>query len=98
MYVRVRLTAEDDPRLVVPAAAVHDGEVYRLDAEDRLRRVAVEVAFEQHDMAIIASGLAAGDRVIVDDPIPALDGMRVAPRRDTALEARLRDQAAGEAP
>jgi multidrug efflux pump subunit AcrA (membrane-fusion protein) len=98
MYVRVRLTAADDPRLVVPAAAVHDGEVYRLDAEDRLRRVAVEVAFEQHDMAIIASGLAAGDRVIVDDPIPALDGMRVAPRRDTALEARLRDQAAGEAP
>ncbi|MEA1051518.1 hypothetical protein U5801_17140 [Lamprobacter modestohalophilus] len=67
--------------------------VYRLDAEDRLRHTPVEVAFEQGGLAVIAAGLAPGDRVIVDDPLPAIDGMQVNPRPDPALEARLKDEA-----
>jgi hypothetical protein len=67
--------------------------VYRLDAEDRLRHTPVEVAFEQGGLAVIAAGLAPGDRVIVDDPLPAIDGMQVNPCPDPALEARLKDEA-----
>ncbi|WP_201244155.1 efflux RND transporter periplasmic adaptor subunit [Halochromatium salexigens] len=67
--------------------------VYRLDAEDRFRRTPVEVAFEQGGLAVIAAGLAPGDRVIVDEPLPAIDGMQVNPRPDPALEARLKDEA-----
>jgi len=89
--------ASPEPRLVVPAAAVHEGLVYRLDAEDRLRHSPVEIAFEQGSLAVIATGLAPGDRVIVDDPLPAIDGMAVTPRNDPALEARLKEQAGGQA-
>jgi multidrug efflux pump subunit AcrA (membrane-fusion protein) len=67
--------------------------VYRLDAEDRLRHTPVEIAFEQSGLAVIAAGLAPGDRVIVDDPLPAIDGMQVNPRPDPALEARLKQEA-----
>jgi len=98
-YVSVRLSTENpEPLLVIPAAAVHHGEVYRVDGDDRLERCPVEVAFEQNDLAVIGAGLAPGDRVIVDDPVPALDGMAVAPRRDEALEQRVRELARGEAP
>jgi RND family efflux transporter MFP subunit len=99
MFVRVRLSAEHpEPLLVVPASAVHQGEVYLVDGRDRLERRRVEVAFEQRDLAVIRQGLAPGDLVIVDDPVPALAGMRLAPRRDDDLTLRLQRIAAGEAP
>ncbi|MDF1613869.1 efflux RND transporter periplasmic adaptor subunit [Desulfurivibrio dismutans] len=99
MYVQVRLNAMSrESQLVIPATAVHAGEVYRVTDDDRLERVAVTVAFEQHDLAVITEGLSPGDRVIVDDPVPALDGMALEPRRDTALERRLQALARGETP
>ncbi|MDI5987213.1 efflux RND transporter periplasmic adaptor subunit [Halomonas sp. M4R5S39] len=99
MYTRVTLSAADTvPRLVVPAAAVHQGELYLADEDDRLERRPVEVAFEQHDLAVIAAGLAPGERVIVDDLQPAINGMALVPRRDEAQERRLRVLAAGERP
>ncbi len=99
MYVRVHLSTESpEPLLAVPASAVHRGEVYRVDRDDRLEFRPVQVAFEQNDLAVIRDGLAPGDRVIVDDPVPALRGMRVTPLRDKALEQRLQRSAAGGAP
>ncbi len=99
MYVRVHLSTESpEPLLAVPASAVHRGEVYRVDKDDRLEFRPVQVAFEQNDLAVIRDGLAPGDRVIVDDPVPALRGMRVTPLRDKALEQRLQRSAAGGAP
>jgi RND family efflux transporter MFP subunit len=97
MYVRVRLVAPSPaPRLVVPASAVHDGEVYRVTEDDQLARQAVRVAFRQNDLAVIAGGLNPGARIIVDDPIPAIDGMAVTPHRDEALEESLRVRAGGD--
>lgn len=99
MYVRVRLAVPSPtPRMVVPISAVHDGEVYRVGANDRLARQPVDVAFQQNDLAVIDAGLEPGARVIVDDPSPAIDGMAVAPRRDKALEESLRARARGERP
>ena len=99
MYVRVHLSNESpEPLLAVPAAAVHQGTIYRVDKDDRLEIQPVQVSFEQNDLAVIREGLAPGDRVIVDDPVPALHGMSVKPIRDMELERRLQRSAAGEAP
>ena len=99
MYVRVRLAAPSpEPRMVVPASAVHDGEVYRVTGENRLARQPVRVAFQQNDLAVIEEGINPGARIIVDDPVPAIDGMAVAPRRDKALEEALRKRAGGKGP
>ncbi|MBB3190343.1 efflux RND transporter periplasmic adaptor subunit [Halomonas cerina] len=97
MYVRTRLSAPSpESRLVIPASAVHQGEVWLVDAEARLERRAVTVAFEQRDLAVIEAGLAPGERVVVDDLPAAIAGMALAPRRDEALEARIAEQALGE--
>jgi len=99
MYVQVRLTAMSrDPLLVVPTTAVHGNEVYRVTDGDRLERRPVSVAFEQNDLAVINKGLSPGDRVIVDDPVPALDGMALKPKRDEGLERRLQARAKGGTP
>lgn len=90
MYVQVRLSAQlPEPQLVIPATAVHQGEVYLLDEQQRLQRRAVEVAFEQHDMAVISKGLSGGETLIVDDLSPAINGMLVKPLRDEKLEQQL---------
>jgi RND family efflux transporter MFP subunit len=99
MYVRVRLSADSpEPLLVVPASAVHQGEVYLVDEDDRLRRRRVAVGFEQRDLAVIREGLVPGDLVIVDDPVPALGGMRLVPRRNEDLTLLLTRLARGETP
>ncbi|MGR2738793.1 efflux RND transporter periplasmic adaptor subunit [Billgrantia sp. Q4P2] len=99
MYTRVRLsTPSRESLLVVPASAVHQGELYLVDDEDRLVRRDVDVSFEQGGMAVIATGLAPGERVVVTDLASAIQGMALAPQRDAALERRLIAQAAGERP
>ncbi len=98
MYLRVRLAAPSpEPLLVVPAGAVRHGELLLVDADRRLERRPVTVAFEQGDLAVIAAGLAPGEVVVVD-PLPeATGGMPLAPHRDEALEARLAARALGQA-
>lgn len=97
MYVRTRLSAPSPgPRLVVPVSAVHQGEVWLADTEERLARRTVRVAFEQGNLAVIADGLEAGERVVVDDLPAAIAGMALDPRRDAALEADIGEQALGQ--
>lgn len=99
MYVQVRLSAQlPEPQWVIPATAVHQGEVYLLDEQQRLQRRAVKVAFEQHDMAVISKGLSGGETLIIDDLSPAINGMLVKPVRDAAMEQQLQQRAMGELP
>jgi RND family efflux transporter MFP subunit len=99
VYTRVRLSAASpEPLLAVPAAAIHAGEIYLVDENDRLERRPVEVAFEQRDLAVIAAGLAPGERVVVDDLPSALRGMLLAPRRDEVLERAIARRATGAEP
>ena len=96
MYLRVLLSAlNPDPLLVVPASAVHHGEVYLVGEDNRLVRRRVEVSFEQKDLAVISSGLKAGEHVIVDDIPMATNGMRISEQRDKVLENRLKTDALG---
>ena len=98
MYVRVRLSApSSELRLVVPASALHQGELYPVDGQDRLVRRPVSVAFQQGELAVIEAGLAPGERVVVDDLQPVIEGMALSVRRDEATEARLAGRARGDA-
>ncbi|AXY41699.1 efflux RND transporter periplasmic adaptor subunit [Halomonas sp. JS92-SW72] len=104
MYTRVRLSAGGpEAAMVVPASALHQGELYLADEQGRLVRRPVSVAFQQGGLAVIEEGLAPGERVVLDDLQPAIEGMALAVRRDEAAEARLAarargDTAAGERP
>lgn len=97
MYVEVELRGNRRERaVVVPRAALHEGFVYVLDAEDRLRKRLVKIDFHQSDFSVIAEGLEPGQRIIVSDLVPAIEGMLIAPQADDALLKRLVAQANGE--
>ncbi|TWU39556.1 efflux RND transporter periplasmic adaptor subunit [Novipirellula artificiosorum] len=95
-YCRVTLIGQ--PRrdqVIVPRHALHVGHVYVLDGEQRLRRQAVEVVFQQDEFAVIGSGLVGGETLVVSDPTPAIEGMLVEPLKDNPLRERLIADARG---
>jgi RND family efflux transporter MFP subunit len=97
MFVQVLLSGRRQPnRLVVPRAAVRDSQLYLVSREQRLQRQPVEVLFNQGPISVLASGLKAGDQVVVSDLVPAVDGMPLTPQDDAALAETVAAAARGE--
>ncbi len=63
--------------------------------ENRLERRGVDVAFLQTNFASIKTGLKAGERVVISDLIPAVEGMLLDPVMDDAAARALIDEAEG---
>lgn len=101
LFVEVAIAGPPRPdRLAVPRTAVirdTDGAtfLYVATEEDRLHIRPVAIGLRQDAYAVVDSGLAAGERVIVSDMAPASDGMAVDPVPDPAAQAALRAAAAG---
>ena len=99
MYVEVEIRGR--PRhgaVVVPRSALHGREVRVADSEGRLRIREVETDFMQTNFVVVASGLEAGERVVVSDLPFAVDGMRLAPEEDEEALAALVAEAIGTTP
>ena len=76
MFVRVTLQGKpQEGALVVPRGAVHDGRVFVANAEDRLEIRTVGVRAFQGADALISGGLEFGERVVISDLSPAIEGM-----------------------
>ena len=104
MFVEVEVRGQPrDGVIVIPRVAVHRGPsggpvVYVAGADDRLAFRPIEPGPAQDDVMVVLSGLEAGDRIIVTDLIPAVEGMRLIATVDSALAARLLAEAAGDIP
>jgi multidrug efflux pump subunit AcrA (membrane-fusion protein) len=97
MFVEVELRGPLlTPVAVVPRAALLEGmRVHLAGPDDRLETRQVEVGIVQNGFATITRGLSPGERVVVSDLIPAVEGMRLAPVRDEAAEKALATASAG---
>ena len=96
MFVEVELKGRPRPgQIVAPRSSLHGNTIYVVDHDNRLRFRTVDIAFSQTDFVVIQKGLAAGDTIVVSDPIPAIDGMLVNPLPDPATRANLIGQAEG---
>ena len=96
MFCEVELRGAVRPaRIVIPRAALHEGHVYVLDGESRLRRRPVEAALAQGSFLAVEGGLREGEWVVVSDPAPAIEGLLVDPVPDEGLRERLFAEAAG---
>jgi multidrug efflux pump subunit AcrA (membrane-fusion protein) len=90
MFVEVEVRGRPRaPGPIVPRAALHRDRVYVAGADDRLERRRVEVDFFQTNFVAIAGGLSAGERIVVSDLEPAVDGMLLAPVVDEGLARTL---------
>ena len=89
MYCEVELQgAPRDNRFIIPINAVHNGNVYLVDEDNRLKKHPVVVEMVMKDMAVIHNGLTDGDLVVTTDLVPAIEGMLLAP----VISQRLTDK------
>ncbi len=85
LFVEIVLRGPPLPEaLVLPRTALERQpggawQAMRVDADDRLQRVPVEIAWRLGDVAVVAAGLAPGDRVVVSALPFAIDGMLLDP-------------------
>ncbi len=102
MFVEVEISGPPTTgRIVIPRSAVHEGRVYTIDKDNRLRIKPVKVLAEQGSEAVIESGLEMGERVVLSDLSPAIDGMLLNPFAETpeaqgAAAAAAKRKVAGE--
>lgn len=104
MYVRGTLShMVPKPVIVVPASAIHASDtqeetVYLATDDNRLERRPVTTSWSQRDLAVITDGLQPGERLVLDDLVPAIDGMPLQPTVDRQALQSLQRQALGEQP
>lgn len=97
LFVEVELRGRARPdRVVVPRAALHGDSVFVVNEEGRLETRVVDIEFYLPNFAVVASGLAEGESLVVSDIVPAIEGMRLDPREDAQARASLLREALGE--
>ena len=95
LFVEVEIRAKPlEGRLIVPRASLREDQLLVMNAEDRLEIRAVEPELFQGDIVAIGEGLAPGERVVVSDLVPTVEGMLLSAREDAVLAASLRAKAA----
>jgi multidrug efflux pump subunit AcrA (membrane-fusion protein) len=95
MYTAVELLAPQRMAMVIPRKAMHQGRVYIADANDRLKIRAVEIQFGQEDVVVVRGGLDEGERVIITDLTPVIEGMPLQVTAAAAAETELTQHALG---
>lgn len=97
MYVEVQVCAPARPTAVIaPRTAIHAGRLHIADARDRLEIREVEVLYSHDGFSVIRRGLMPGERVVVSDPVPAINGMKLAVSRDQSMAESLAAEARGD--
>jgi len=75
MYTSIDIFAPEYPALVIPRKAVHQGRVYIANADNQLEIRLVDIQLMQGDLVVIRSGVKPGEKVIITDLIPVIEGM-----------------------
>ncbi|MFV9616030.1 MAG: efflux RND transporter periplasmic adaptor subunit, partial [Gammaproteobacteria bacterium] len=100
MFTSVEFFAPAKASLVLPRKAVHQGRVYVATDENTLAIRSVNILFAQGDMVVLSesedAGLKVGERVIISDVIPVMEGMPLKTISATEYEKQLRRIALGE--
>jgi len=96
MYTAVDILAPVHSAMVIPRKAVHQGRVYIANKENRLTIRSVDIQLVQADIVVVRSGIKEGERVIITDMIPVIEGMPLQVIAATDLENKMKRRAAGE--
>lgn len=80
MFVEVNIAGHTQAdSIVIPRSALRNGRAYVIDGDSRLDIRQVTKKYDQQDLSIIENGLADGDRLVLTDIIPAVQGMLLKP-------------------
>ncbi len=98
-FVQVTLRAPAlKKQMLVPVNALHNDQVYLVSNDGRLEKRPVTVDFIQGQIAVIRSGLASGDIVILSQLASAVEGMELKPQPDKKIAQWLNEVTGYTAP
>lgn len=76
LFVAVDLAGKSRPdSLVIPRFALHGRKIYVANKENRLEIRDITIELTQPEFVVIDSGLEPGERVVISDLVPAIEGM-----------------------
>jgi hypothetical protein len=96
MYTSVQLFAPTRKAMVVPRTALHEGRVYVATQENVLEIRPVKVGMTQNNFVIVSSGIKPGEKIIIHDVVPVIDGMPLNITIDKKYEKQFRKNAASK--
>ncbi len=91
MYMEILLQGKARDVFVTPRDALHEDELFISDNDNRLERRAIKPVQLQGKMALFATGLKAGEKVIVTDLFPAIPEMQLNPIQDQLMQQQIVD-------
>ncbi len=77
LFVEASIEGQLQKHLVVPEGALHGKTLYLIDADSRMKPVDVQVLFRRDNMAAVKGNINAGDRLVSNDLVPAIPGMKL---------------------
>ena len=96
MYTAVELYAPAREMMVIPRKAVHQGRIYVATANNELEIREVNVLHRQGRLVILDGGVEAGERIIITDVIPVIEGLPLNPVQAVDYELQMARDALGE--
>ncbi len=90
MFVQVAIAGHpQQDRIVIPRSVIRNDQVYLVDGENRLQTRAIKRLYNQQQYAIVDDSLKPGEKIVVSDLTPAVDGMLLKTEVDQALQDSL---------
>jgi multidrug efflux pump subunit AcrA (membrane-fusion protein) len=96
MYTAVELYAPAIDMIVLPRKAIHQGRIYIAKPNNELEIREVNVRLRQGRLVILDGGVDEGEKVIITDVIPVLEGLPLKLIHAQAYEAEMAHDALGE--
>ncbi|MFC1237176.1 efflux RND transporter periplasmic adaptor subunit [Vibrio sp. F74] len=75
MFVSAELIGQENPSWVIPERALHGDSVYIMDVDNKLDIRPVSVLYRRDNQVVIDGELEHGERLVLNDLLPALQGM-----------------------
>lgn len=93
MFVKAEIEGLANLSWVVPERSLHGDKVYLMDDSQRLQVVNVEVLYRRDNQVVVEGELHAGDKLILNDVLPAIEGMLLKESKPTELAADVQENA-----
>jgi len=97
MYTEVTIKGNAKKFFVIPRDAMHEGELYIANKDNKLERRVLKPSLVQGNMALFEHGLNKGEKIIVSDLFPAIPGMSLKLTDDKRSEQSIIDWVKQEA-
>ncbi|MEZ8101171.1 efflux RND transporter periplasmic adaptor subunit [Vibrio bivalvicida] len=89
MFVRAFIEGQANPSWVIPERALHGNKIYLMDESNKLVIKPVSVLYRRDNQVIIDGELNQGDKLILNDLLPAINGMQLKQANESDEESSL---------